>query len=98
MAEAYGHTPREVDSLNVRDLAVMLHAGVRRVRSGWQQAALVSTKVHNMGGPRGKSFDAQHPADLYPDIFKGHETSDESWEEEMREKFARYTPNGKSQD
>lgn len=96
MAEAFGYSPREVDGLNVRDLAVMLHAGIRKVHSGWQQAALVSTKVHNMGGPRGKSFDPKQPVDLYPDIFQGGQTSDESWEEEMRETFKRYNPNGES--
>jgi hypothetical protein len=91
MAEAHSYSPREVDALNVRDLGVMLHGAVRKTRSKWQVGAMIAAKVHNMGGPRGKSFDPKPPADLYPDLFHG-ETSDEKWEKEMEEKFSQYNP------
>jgi len=91
MAECFGYNPREVDELNIRDLAVMLHAGLRKQRTGFQQAALIASKVHNLGGPRGKQFDPKTPVDLYPDLFPEGETGEE-WEEEVKQAFEEYDP------
>lgn len=91
MAEAHQLTPREVDGLNVRDLAVMLHAAVRKKRKLFQVGAMVAAKVHNMGGPRAESFNGQSPPELYPHFFEDGQT-DEEWEEEMEKEFARYNP------
>lgn len=89
MAEAHSYAPRETDALQIRDLAVMLHGGIRKQRAGFQQAAMVATKVHNMGGMRSEKFQPKGPKELYPDLWG--EDSD-SWEEEVEEKFSEYNP------
>jgi len=89
LAEAHSLTPPEVDELTLRDMAVMVHAAVRKQRQAWQRAAEVASKVYNMGGPRDKSFDAKSPVELYPNLFEGES---KTWEEEMEEKFSNYNP------
>lgn len=89
MADAYGYSPREVDRLQLRDLAVMLRGAVQRHQRQWQQAAVVATMTYNMGGPRTEDFTAKDPDELFPSFYG---KDDEEWEEEVADQFARYNP------
>lgn len=92
MAWGFGYNPREVDELNIRDLAVMLRAAIENRLDAWQRSAVIATKVHNMGGPRGEDFRPQEPGDLYPSLFEGGRKTDEEWLREVKDQFARYNP------
>jgi hypothetical protein len=89
LAEAHGLTPPDVDRLTLRDMAVMVHAAVRKKRQVWQRTAELASKVHNLGGPRSKDFTPKPPNELYPNLFTEEL---KTWEERMEEKFSNYNP------
>lgn len=90
MAEVFGQTPKETDTLPLRDLAVMLHGAVRRRRDGWRRSAMIAAKIHNLGGPRGGDFKPKSAAQLYPDLFDG--VGDDEWYEKVKRQFENYNP------
>ena len=89
MAEYFGYTPREVDELHLRELAVMLLGGTRKKRDAWKRTAAQNTMVYNAGGPRDSGFSSKQPSDLYPSLF---EDENEAWEERMERLFGNYNP------
>jgi len=89
MAEYFGYTPREVDTLSLRELAVMLLGGARKKRDAWKRTATQTTMVYNAGGPRGETFRSKRPSDLYPDLFREEKNQ---WEKRMKRLFNSYNP------
>lgn len=69
MAEHYGYSPPEVDDLTLRDLAIMLHAGVERRREAWRHTMTMAAYTRNLGGFWAKRFKPKSPQDLMPWAF-----------------------------
>ena len=77
-------TPRDVDRLSLRDLAVMLPAAGERQRQALQGGALAAAAVYNWGGPRSERFVPRSPAELFPEVFGAVEREDPEEAAEMR--------------
>lgn len=75
MAEQFGYSPPETDLLTLRDLAIMLWAGVEKRRAAWRHTMTTAAAARNLGAFWSKRFRAKRPRDLMPWAFGGREAS-----------------------